>query len=129
MYKFSKEERLCSKKLLDELFHNGSSFLLYPFRVSWHPASLQVPVQVVISVPKRRYKHAVDRNLLKRRIREAYRLHKFDLLYQPLAGHSSQLLLGISYVGKEILEFTVIEKKLKEVLKKLLKHVVVEQDS
>ncbi|WP_223833721.1 ribonuclease P protein component [Pedobacter riviphilus] len=86
MYTFRKEERLCSRKHLDLLFKNGSSFLLYPFRISYLfvdvPAHVQA--QVVINVPKKRYKRAVDRNLLKRRIREAYRLNKQDKLYMPL---------------------------------------------
>lgn len=118
MYTFKKEERLCSKKLIEELFHNGSSFLLYPFRIVWlkHALPEDVPVQVLINVPKRRFKKAVHRNLIKRRIRESYRLNKSDDLYVFLEGHSSQLLLAFQYVGKEIAEFEVINKKLKLVL-------------
>jgi ribonuclease P protein component len=68
MYTFKKEERLCNKKLIDELFHNGSSFLCYPYRVSWLTVeeNAEFPVQVLIAVPKKRYKRAVDRNLVKR---------------------------------------------------------------
>ncbi|NEU09512.1 ribonuclease P protein component [Flavihumibacter sp. R14] len=121
MYTFKKEERLCSKKLIEELFHNGSSFLLYPFRIVWlkqaFPAN--VPVQVVINVPKRRFKRAVDRNLIKRRIRESYRLNKSEELYVFLEEHSSQLLLAFQYVGKEIAQFEMINKKLKLVLNQL----------
>jgi len=114
MYTFRKEERLCSRKHLDLLFKNGSSFLLYPFRVSYlfidHPTDVQA--QVVINVPKKRYKRAVDRNLLKRRIREAYRLHKQDKLYIPLPTDKGLLLFSIQFVGKEKYEFAFIEKKL-----------------
>src|SRR5690606_12961369 len=104
IYNFQKEERLCSKKLLDELITNGSSFLLYPFRVSWKISSDEeqlFPVQVVIGVPKKRFKHSVDRNLIKRRIKEAYRLNKELLLYQPLLQKQTRLILAIHYVGKE----------------------------
>jgi ribonuclease P protein component len=113
MYTFKKEERLCSKKLIEELFHNGSSFLLYPFRIVWmvHPLPAEVPVQVLINVPKRRFKKAVHRNLIKRRIREVYRLNKGAGLYPYLTGHPSQLLLGIQYVGKEIHDYEFIHKK------------------
>jgi ribonuclease P protein component len=113
MYTFKKEERLCSKKLIEELFHNGSSFLLYPFRIVWlvHPLPAEVPAQVLINAPKRRFKKAVDRNLIKRRIREAYRLNKSAELYSFLEDHSCQLLLGIQFVGKEIHDSEFIHKK------------------
>jgi len=116
-----KEERLCSKKLLEELFYNGSSFLLYPFRISWLPSLLNpdIPVQVVINVSKRKFKRAKDRNLLKRRIREVYRLYKGELLYPFLKERNSQVLLSINYIGKEISEYILIDKKLKAALEKL----------
>jgi ribonuclease P protein component len=121
MYTFKKEERLCSKKLIEELFHNGSSFLLYPFRIVWlsHILPAEVPVQVVINVPKRRFKKAVHRNLIKRRIREVYRLNKSAELYSFLQIHSAQLLLGIQYVGKDISEYAFIERKFKLALVQL----------
>jgi ribonuclease P protein component len=120
MYTFTKEERLCNKKLLDELFRSGSSFLLYPFRVSYNPAFLphDIPVQVVISVSKRRFRRAHDRNLIKRRIREAYRLHKAELLYSGLE-EKRQIVLALSYIGKEITDFQFVEKKLKLVFERL----------
>ena len=113
MYTFKKEERLCSKKLIEELFHNGSSFLLYPFRMVWlvHPLPAEVPVQVLINVPQRRFKKAVHRNLIKRRSREGYRLNKGTELYPYLVDNSSQLLLGIQFVGKEIHDYEFIHKK------------------
>lgn len=121
MYTFKKEERLCSKKLIEELFHNGSSFLLYPFRIVWlkHALPVPVPVQVLINVPKRRFRKAVDRNLIKRRIRESYRLNKSAELYVFLEEHATQLLLAFQYVGKDIADFEFIDKKLKQILIKL----------
>ncbi|MBE5318820.1 ribonuclease P protein component [Pedobacter sp. MR2016-19] len=114
MYTFKKEERLCSRKHLDLLFKSGSSFLLYPFRISYlfvdAPANVQA--QVVINVPKKRYKRAVDRNLLKRRIREAYRLNKQDKFYMSLPADRGLLLFSIQFVGKDKYEFAFIEKKL-----------------
>ncbi|MGO4877946.1 ribonuclease P protein component [Pedobacter psychrotolerans] len=120
MYTFRKEERLCSRKHLDLLFKNGSSFLLYPFRISYlfldEPAG--VPAQVVINVPKKRYKRAVDRNLLKRRIREAYRLNKQEYFYNQLSADKGLLLFSIQYVGKQKYEFTFIQKKLIATIKR-----------
>lgn len=114
MYTFRKEERLCSRKHLDLLFKNGSSFLLYPFRISYLfidvPAG--IPVQVVINVPKKRYKRAVDRNLIKRRIREAYRLNKQLEFYNQLSTDKGLLLFSIQFVGKKKYEFTFVQKKL-----------------
>lgn len=114
MYTFRKEERLCSRKHLELLFKNGSSFLLYPFRVSYIfvEDKIEVPVQVVINVPKKRYKKAVDRNLLKRRIREAYRLNKLERFYSWLPEDKGLLLFSIQFVGKDKYEFSFIEKKL-----------------
>jgi ribonuclease P protein component len=121
MYSFSKEERLCSVKLIDKLFHNGSSFLLYPFRIIWLQEALppEKPVQVLISVPKKKFKRAVDRNLLKRRIREIYRLQKSEQLYPFLTEHSATMILGINYIGNEIGEYAFMEKKFNAAILKL----------
>ncbi|MBB5394954.1 MULTISPECIES: ribonuclease P protein component [unclassified Mucilaginibacter] len=121
MYTFKKEERLCNKKLIESLFHNGSSFLCYPFKASWMPAdSGQLfPVQIVFSVAKKRYKRAVDRNLVKRRMREAYRLNKQVQLYDVLNGAGKKLVLSVSYIGKEISPYDFFEKKMLKLLKQL----------
>jgi len=121
MHTFKKEERLCNKRLIDELFHNGSSFLCYPFKVSWLlvEESQQFPVQIVFSVSKRRYKRAVDRNLVKRRMREAYRLHKELQLYDPLNDAGKKILLSLRYIGKEIAAYELIEKKMLKFLTQL----------
>lgn len=123
MYSFSKEERLCSTKLIDKLFHNGSSFLLYPFRIIWLQEALpaEMPVQVLISVPKKKFKRAIDRNLLKRRIREIYRLQKAEHFYPFLTEHSLTILLGINYIGNEIGDYAFLEKKLHAAILKFKK--------
>jgi ribonuclease P protein component len=123
MNTFNKEERLCSRKSLDLLFKNGSSFLLYPYRISYLfvTEAHQFPVQVVINVAKKRYKRAVDRNLIKRRTREAYRLQKETALYGNLLKDLDQLLLlSVQFVGKKIYDYSFLEKKLAGALKRLL---------
>jgi len=130
MNKFYKEERLCSKKSLDLLFKKGSSFLLYPYRATFlFDAQLhRYPAQVVINVAKKRYKHAVDRNLIKRRTREAYRLQKQVFLYEHLADKSEVLLLSLQYVGKEIHPYVFLEKKMRQVFVKIVGQISNEGD-
>jgi len=122
MNTFNKEERLCSRKLIDLLFKDGSSFLLYPFRISYLLTETPhiFPAQVVINVSKKRYKRAVDRNLIKRRTREAYRIQKQQQLYSMLAEHPNLLLLSIQFVGKQIYEYSFFEKKLSIVFRRLI---------
>jgi len=115
---FKKEERLCNKRLINALYESGSSFILYPYKVVFHPVDeLTVPAQVLISVPKRRFKRAVDRNLLKRRIREAFRLQKNSLLYPFLEDHP--ILLSIQYIGNKIEDYDLVFKKMTALFLKL----------
>jgi len=79
----------------------------------------QFPAQVVFSVSKRRFKRAVDRNAVKRRMREAYRLHKQALLYDVLNSADKKLVLSISYIGKEISPYEFFEKKMIKLLTQL----------
>lgn len=125
MNTFNKEERLCSTKSLDLLFKNGSSFLLYPFRITYFFVSDQqkYPAQVVINVAKKRYKRAVDRNFIKRRTREAYRLHKQNHLYKYLANRSDLLLLSLQFIGKEKYEYAFFEKRMQQAFKKLINQI------
>jgi ribonuclease P protein component len=120
-YTFPKEEHLCRKKLIEELFSKqSSSFGVYPLRVVWvsRATPSTAPPQVLISVSKRTFKRAVDRNRLKRLIREAYRLNKYRLLEQP-GGHQVALL-GIIFTGKEKSPLALVEKKLISGIQRLL---------
>ena len=113
-YTFPKEERLCSKKLIGQLFSKGSSFNLYPLRFQFitlpESETPAVYPQVLVSVSKRSFKRAHDRNRLKRQIKEAYRLHKHLLFKNPEVPPFH--LLAIIYIGKEKKPFSLIEKKL-----------------
>ncbi|SDY91273.1 ribonuclease P protein component [Hymenobacter psychrophilus] len=119
-YSFPKEEHLCRKKLIDELFGRGSSFGLYPLRLVWLAASAptSAPPQVLVSVSKRNFKRAVDRNYLKRLMREAWRLNKYRLV-EAEGGHRVAQL-AIIYTGKEKKPLALLEKKLNSGLERLL---------
>jgi ribonuclease P protein component len=107
-FTFRKEERLHKEKLIKELFEKGSSFYLYPFKVLFqHNADPDFAVhQVLISVSRKNFKKAVDRNLLKRRIRESFRLNKNLLPVKP------KLVIAYIYTAKEILTFAQIQERL-----------------
>ncbi len=107
VFSFSKSERLSKKKDIQELFDKGSSFYLHPFKVFFRkqPESPGVH-QVLFSVPKRNFKHATDRNRIKRRMREAYRLNK------ALLPSASALQIAYIYTAKNILLFKTIEDKM-----------------
>jgi len=117
---FTKDERLRKKILIEKLFQEGESLFLYPFRLHWlfYPLPAGSPAQVLISVPKHALRKAVQRNLIKRRIREAYRKHK-TLLYESLGSRQKQMLLGITYSQKEILPYSLIEDKIIVFLQRL----------
>jgi len=127
---FCKEERLCSKVLLQALFTSGSSFLIYPYRVSWLIATQtqNFPVQIVIGVSKKKFKLSVDRNLIKRKIKEVYRLNKQELLYNPLITQDYKILLSINYIGKDIVSQNMFEAKLKAVFLNLLPQIKADND-
>lgn len=117
---FPASERIKSKKLLDKVYQEGELIKHYPYRLKYLITTPDVDsnVQIVVSVPKRNVKLAVRRNRLKRQIKEAYRLNKKDLLSQ-FEEKEQGLALFLIYTGKEDQNFQLLEKKLKELLKKL----------
>jgi ribonuclease P protein component len=107
-----KEERLCSAKDIETLYKSGTSFLNHPVVVYYLPQPELKFTRVLVSVSKKKFKRAVDRNLLKRRLREAYRLNKSIL--------EKKGFLGLVYIGQEALPFGSIEKSVKAGLQKLM---------
>lgn len=116
-FTFKKEERLCSKKQFDRLFAEGTSFLVYPLKIVFVETEIdgKYPVKAAFSVSKRLFKRAVKRNLLKRRMREAYRLNKPGFY---LRCGDKKLAVIFIYVGREILSYQKIEQSMKKALDK-----------
>lgn len=109
--KFPKKEKLTSQKIIQELFNRGSSFYLFPFKVLFLPnPHLNASHQVLFTVPKRNFSRAVDRNRLKRLMRESFRLNK------NLLPDSPRLLIAYIYNAKEILTFAQIQERLVKTL-------------
>ncbi len=124
MKKFTlkKAERLTSQRTISLLLESGRTHTTYPFRVYWMSESgkHQFPVQVAFSVSKKRFKKAVVRNKIKRRIREAYRKHKG--LLEPISSKERSLSILFVYISDELLSYASIEKKLIIVLQQLNSH-------
>ena len=122
-YTFKKEERLKSRKAIEQLFQQGKSFSNFPFRVLWEfnerPGSV---LQTGFAVSSKHFKNAVDRNRIKRLMREAYRLQKNELQVQ-LKQKQKQLAVFFIYTGNELPEYDLIFKKTGSALIRLLKTV------
>jgi ribonuclease P protein component len=113
-FSFKKAERLNKKIWIKELFEKGSSFYLYPFKVLLlpHPDNAETN-QILISVSKRNFKRAVDRNQIKRRIRESYRLKR------NTHSSSNKYLIAYLYTSKEIMPFNEIQESMTKILDKI----------
>lgn len=120
MQTFKKEERLSSKKIVDKLFSEGKSFAIHPFRVVWlnYDLKSEYPAQILISIPKKKIKRAVDRNLLKRRIREAYRKNKASW-YEFMIENNLKCVFAVLYNSHEIASYKAIEEEIILILDRL----------
>ena len=120
-YTFKKDEKLKSRKTIEQLFKDGKSFSNFPFRVLWKPAEgAAAPVQTGFAVSSKHFKRAVDRNRIKRLMREAYRLQKNEL-QNLLQQQQKQLAVFIIYVGNELPDYDFIFEKTDHVLTRLIK--------
>lgn len=117
-FKLPKSERLHTEKLIKELFNEGSSFFLYPFKVVFLVKNelLDQPNQVLFSVSKKKIRKASGRNFIKRRLKETYRLNK-----QLLS--TKGILLGFIFVGNPEMSFSEIEPRMKSALERLQKEL------
>ena len=118
-FSFRKSERLCSKKIIDRLFAEGKPVFAFPLKIVYLETQLpvKVSVQAGFSVGKKNFKRAVQRNLIKRRMREVYRLNKSNF-YDEVG--EKQVAVFFIFTGKTIPEYNHIEVAVKKGMKKLL---------
>ena len=121
---FKKEERIVSNLLIETLFEKGNSQSLsaYPLRAVFLKTEQRegcAPVQLLISVPKKKFKHAVDRNRVKRQIREAYRKNKAIL--EGTLGEGQMLLIAIIWLSDRHFATNEVEKRVVSLLKQMAK--------
>ena len=119
----SKSERLCSRTLIERLYAEGHRLMAFPYSVHWQlQPSSNVLCQVLITTSKRKFKHAVDRNRVKRLTRECYRLRK-PTFYQFLQEHNLQLVFSMVYIHNEIMPYDQLGHKMDKLLSSLEKEI------
>jgi ribonuclease P protein component len=119
---FSKKNRLCSTRLIEQLYNNPSvNDYLFPFKVSCIYTLLpeDVPAQILISVSSRKFKRAHDRNRIKRQIREIIRL-QLPLIHKKLEERKQQVAIIVTFVGKEHLSYSFMQEKLNHLMLRLV---------
>ena len=128
-YRLHKSERLKSRKILEQLFRRGSPVVHGPLRILYleqgpqnTPKRAIYPLQAGFGTGSRQFRRAVDRNRIKRLLREAYRLQKNEIL-QLLLKKDNSLYLFILYTGKQIPEYSVIYEQMKVILSLLIRKI------
>ena len=128
-----KEERLCSKKLIDTLFGTGGSHAMpaYPLKAVYRlidnktetsvskETVMELKVQVLVSVPKKHFKRAVKRNRVKRQVREAYRKHKSYVTLRVNEQTDKQLLIAFIWLSNELIDSVTIEQRVCNLLQRI----------
>jgi ribonuclease P protein component len=120
---FKKTERLKSRKAIEQLFKNGNSFGAYPLRLVFAKVTEEesdFPVQFTVSVSKKRFKSAVARNRIKRKVREAWRCNK-HWLYGKLEGELGQYAFMVIYTATEDFDYKTIAKSIRSMNMRFLK--------
>ena len=119
-YSYTATEKLKSRKLLDQLFTKGRSFSVFPVKVFFMllPDQTDQAIQAGVGVSARNFRKAVDRNRIKRLLRECYRLNKLSL-HATVEAKQKKVGVFFLYIGKELPDYTYLNEKMQTALTKL----------
>ena len=122
MFKFPKKQKLCNETVIAEMFSNGQSFTTSIVRLVWIKDNNEdkAPVKSIIVVPKKKIRLAVKRNIIRRRMKEVYRLHKIEL-ENMLKVKSFQLNIAIIYQAEKIFPYKIVEDEINLIFERLKK--------
>ena len=119
-HKLNKDEKLCSRTAVNLLFDQGNSLMAFPLRAVYRLRSQgEHPMQFLISIPKKRIRKAVQRVLLRRRVREAYRLSRHELLEPELLRTGWGVDIAFVYLDSHPAPYSVIEEKMTSLLQRI----------
>ena len=117
-----KSDRLTSRVTISKVYEKGKHLNDYPFKMVWLKETGEAGLKVVFSVPKRKFKRAVDRNQIKRKLREAYRRHKHDC-QKAAESQNVRVSLFLIYLGKDIPLSEIVDDKIILLLNRLTKEI------
>ncbi|MBC7722691.1 MAG: ribonuclease P protein component [Pedobacter sp.] len=121
---FNKQEKLKSRKLTKQLFAEGKSFLVFPIKVVYLPITEAVnfPIKIGVSASSKTFKNAVDRNRIKRVLKEQYRLNKLPL-HQHIIATKQQIAVFFIFIDKTLPQKGLVEKKMPIIINKLIQTI------
>ncbi len=117
-FKYPKKEKLKSKKLIEQLFNEGKAVTVFPLKLIYLKTTFtdSTKIKAGVSVSKRNFKNAVDRNRIKRLLRETYRLNKHELFNTI----STQYAFMVLYIGKDGTTFEATNSQMKQLFRKFI---------
>jgi ribonuclease P protein component len=127
-FTFKKTERISSKRTIEKIFAGGnSSVAVYPLRAVYMLSEKdEVPVAVLVSVSKRRFRHAVDRNRVKRQVREAYRLNK-QIVWEEMEKRDATLHIAFICIADKLCPSSQVARSMKKILHRIAEQFQIEE--